>query len=189
MKYIYKLICPISNKVRYVGQTNNLKIRLRSHLRKQYNKDFFEWIEYLKNNNSFPLIDICEACEDIYANDKENMWINFYNNGDLLNNTINNKLTDVSKNRVSYSKLNNIKINKKECINVFSEEHKNKIRNSQPNQKKILQFDLNGNFIKEWNNITFAAKELNLQRRLVGKVCCGERKQTGGFIFKFKKND
>jgi len=37
--YIYKLICPISNEVRYIGQTSySLEHRLSGHIRKTVSK-------------------------------------------------------------------------------------------------------------------------------------------------------
>lgn len=52
----------------------------------------------------------------------------------------------------------------------------------------IIQYDLNGNFIKEWESLNMCANELYLQESCISMCCSGKRKTTGGFIFK-KKGD
>lgn len=53
-------------------------------------------------------------------------------------------------------------------------------------ERPIIQYDLDGNFIKEWKS----AKECNdftgIQRSKISNVCKGKRKQTGGYIFRYK---
>lgn len=51
----------------------------------------------------------------------------------------------------------------------------------------ILQYDLNGNFIKEWVSGTHASKELNIDNKYISACCVGILKKTHNFIFKFKK--
>jgi len=53
--------------------------------------------------------------------------------------------------------------------------------------KPILQFSLDGLFIKEWEKIKEAQQSLNIKN--IGRVLRGERKSTGGFIWKFKNNN
>ena len=55
----------------------------------------------------------------------------------------------------------------------------------------VIQFDLKGNFIKEWDSpLEFGeqinAKNLNSISRHIYQVCRGERKTAFGFIWKFK---
>lgn len=54
------------------------------------------------------------------------------------------------------------------------------------NSKSILQYDLNGNFIKEYESIKIAAIETGLSESLIGKTCRGIVKNPKKFIFKFK---
>jgi group I intron endonuclease len=54
------------------------------------------------------------------------------------------------------------------------------------NSKSILQYDLNGNFIKEYESIKNAAIETGLSESLIGKTCRGVVKNPKKFIFKFK---
>jgi hypothetical protein len=52
----------------------------------------------------------------------------------------------------------------------------------------ILQYDLNGNFIKEWRSIIEAAKGLNVSVGNIGNHLCGNKNYTHayGFIWKYK---
>lgn len=65
-------------------------------------------------------------------------------------------------------------------------------------KKKIMQFDLNENFIREWDSIKEAAETLNLCKSRISVVCrynnsfedddkLNKLKEHGGFIWKFKK--
>ena len=53
------------------------------------------------------------------------------------------------------------------------------------NSKPILQYDLQDNFIKEWDCITDAQKELKLFH--IGEVCSGKRKKCGNYKFRYKE--
>lgn len=56
------------------------------------------------------------------------------------------------------------------------------------NNKPILQFDLNGNFIKEYESITQASKELNNSLNNISQCCLGRSRTSKGYIFKFKND-
>ena len=110
--------------------------------------------------------------------------------------------TEDSKKKMSNSKKgmyigkNNPMYGKKPPIygKHLSEEHKRKISEAKkgviPNHIKKLyvkvdQYDLKGNFIKTWESISKAEKELNLKGTHISRVCRGKRKSTGGFIWKY----
>jgi len=46
---------------------------------------------------------------------------------------------------------------------------------------KIKQLSLGGSFIKEWESITEASKELNIDRSGISRACRGVYKQCGGY--------
>jgi hypothetical protein len=55
--------------------------------------------------------------------------------------------------------------------------------------KSVIQYDLEGNFIKKWDKITDAAKELNI---IQSNICCAASEKTktsGGFIWKYCEED
>lgn len=76
----------------------------------------------------------------------------------------------------------------------LTEEHKRKISEAKKGKinyhtitlyKKVDQYDLDGNFIKSWESISKAEKELNLKGTHISRVCRGKGKTTGGYVFKY----
>jgi group I intron endonuclease len=70
-----------------------------------------------------------------------------------------------------------------------SEESKRKISEAKkgkpaPNRKPVLQIDLDGNIIKEWNSVVEAQTELNIGG--IRNVVTGRAKTSGGFYWKYK---
>ena len=53
------------------------------------------------------------------------------------------------------------------------------------NSKQVDQYDLDGNFVKTFESIHQAAKELSIQPNGICLNCKGKLKTTGGFIFKY----
>jgi len=55
------------------------------------------------------------------------------------------------------------------------------------NYKPILQYDLNGNFIKEWGSGIEALEKLNLtDYNGISAVCKGNQPTSGGYIWRYK---
>lgn len=78
--------------------------------------------------------------------------------------------------------IEKIKTNRLKSINL-----ENQIRISkESNSKKILQFDLDGNFIQEFESIKEASNYTKLSESLIGKTCRGVVKNPRKFLFKFK---
>jgi len=48
----------------------------------------------------------------------------------------------------------------------------------------VLQYDLKGNFIKEWRSSTDASNKLNINRDCIYHCCHNRQKTAGGFIWK-----
>ena len=53
------------------------------------------------------------------------------------------------------------------------------------NAKKVKQYDLDGNFIKEWGSQVEARKKLNIADGLISNCCKGKRLSAGGYIWKY----
>lgn len=51
--------------------------------------------------------------------------------------------------------------------------------------KKVKQYDLEGNFIKEWKSITDAEEHLNINLKHMAEHCRGKRKSLGGYIWRY----
>ena len=52
---------------------------------------------------------------------------------------------------------------------------------------KIYQYNKNGEFIKEWDSAQSINKELGIDSSAILKVCKGELKSSGGFMWSYKK--
>jgi len=116
---------------------------------------------------------------------------------------ISNKLKGISKNYLSLNKERGKKISKslmgKSKSNKgkpLSEEHKQKIKQTRgflKNRKNtwqitpVLQYDLQGNFIKEWESQTEATKFLGKTGDGIGACCRGRQKNAYGYVWKYKE--
>lgn len=54
-------------------------------------------------------------------------------------------------------------------------------------KKQIIQYDLSGNFIKEWDGAIDAQIVTGINRNHICGVCKGKRKSAGNFIWRYKK--
>lgn len=52
--------------------------------------------------------------------------------------------------------------------------------------KKCLQYDLSGNFIKEWGCLNDIEREINIAATSIGGCCSGRLKTAGGFVWKLR---
>jgi hypothetical protein len=53
-------------------------------------------------------------------------------------------------------------------------------------RKAIIQLDLNGIFLNEFDGIRLASRELGICYRQIHRVLTGERKKTRNFVFNYK---
>lgn len=53
--------------------------------------------------------------------------------------------------------------------------------------KKVMQYDKNMNFIKEWESATKAGKELHIFQQSIVACLKGRTKTAGKYIWKYKK--
>lgn len=52
--------------------------------------------------------------------------------------------------------------------------------------KKVIQYSLNGEFIKEWNSMHDVWRELGIRPSYICRCCKGLRNQTYGYVWKYK---
>lgn len=209
---IYGLID--SNKtIRYVGQTTQPVIhRYKQHL--WYSIKQKNHLGYWINKNKETIkIKILEYCKIEEITKRELFWISKFDNlvnsmkGTALSNhhthsdetkrkiglaTIRNhtgmKRTIETKNNISKSRKDFLKI--KTNHPFYGKHHTEEFKRNQSIKvsKPVLQFTKTGDFIKEFNSITSAGKELNIN---IGNIsaCCRNKQPTAyGFIWKYKNN-
>ena len=81
MKYfIYQLIDPNNNEIRYVGQTINIKQRYNRHISDSFRKNthLYCWIKSLIKDNKKPIIEVIEECDIDCIDIFEKMYISLY---------------------------------------------------------------------------------------------------------------
>lgn len=61
-------------------------------------------------------------------------------------------------------------------------------RRSQKISKKVLQFDLDGNLIAEWESISAAGKTLGIDGSHITRCCKGKLFKSGGYRWKYADN-
>lgn len=82
-------------------------------------------------------------------------------------------------NHIDYNRTNN-NINNLQVMT-----HTDNVRYSK--SKKVNQYDVYGNFIKQWDCIRDIERKLNIDHRQVSDNCKGKQKSCHGFIFKYKE--
>jgi hypothetical protein len=179
MQYkIYGVKRNSTNEVVYIGLTkNSLSKRMQGHL-KDYRRNPKKSNYFLKYKTDLSIFCIEDCIEDLEtANQKEVFYISEYlsKGCNLLNATIGG---DGTKGVQSWNK--NIP-----CAYI------EKIINNSPKSKKIYSYDLQGNFLKEYRSIKFAAIETKCSRSQVKNIADQKvgYKQAKGFVFRYFKSD
>lgn len=75
---------------------------------------------------------------------------------------------------------------KEKARNHIQESVKN---NTQVGNKPVLQYDLEGNFIREWVSITSIKKELGFSKECIIRCCKEKTISTWGYVWKYKIKD
>jgi hypothetical protein len=166
--YIYGLVDPRNDEIRYIGKTINPHSRLDSHLLESKNiniKNYrVKWLRKLIRLELKPKITFLRVCPSDEFEKYETEYIKIYSGNRLTNS---DETGQGNKNR------------KREVLD----------RQSESMGRKVYQYDLEGNFIKEYRSVRTAAKELNLNHANIARCCNGISKHAGGHIFRYDKMD
>lgn len=205
IKYkIYTLSNPLTNEIRYIGQTQNtLKSRLQCHLNRKDKTYRTNWIQSLLKDNIIPEIKlICETTDYKTCLELEIFYIKKYKDEGyrLVNATdggdgcIGYKHTEETKKKLSEIAIKRMKDSA--TINEFSETGKKvwnnkteteKINNqlNQVNRRSIAQYDLNNNLIKIHVSLRQIERDLGFFRASLTRCLNGINKQSYNFIWKY----
>ena len=170
-KFIYCLICPKTNILKYIGKSKDPIKRLRSHLSKNNLVESTKknnWLVSLLRENLIPIMEIIDEVPEKEIDYWEKFYIELFKSYglDLLNGTeggdgydwTGRKHSDISK-------------------------FKNKINS--PSRKSVAQFDLDGNFIGEYLSLREAGQKTGIHKAHISRCCRGTQRTSGGYIWKF----
>lgn len=207
MGYIY-LIKNDINEYKYVGlTTRTVEERWKEHLRHSSEVIGRAILKYGKEH--FTVITL-EECPDEKLDEREQYWISYY---DSYNNGYNcteggrrsgenievpskykiiKELWDEGLGQKNIKERTGFNIETvhnylikygvtKEEIRARANEG---IRKSK--ERPIIQYSLDGTFIKEWESATKAAEVLGTSRKNIQGVCAGKRKTANNFIWRYK---
>lgn len=155
---IYKIENKINGKI-YIGQSINIKARLRSHICSAYNqnkKNDYDLVihkairKYGADNFSYEII---EECPKEKLNEREEYWIVYY---DSYYNGYNS-----TKGGDNYDHLG----------------------------KPVELYDYDGNYVMTIKSATDVAKYLGISRAVVYQVLYGQRKSCKNYQLKYKDDD
>ena len=79
------------------------------------------------------------------------------------------------------------KYTKEQCSNISKSLIGKYTYDRNPNSKAVLQFSLNGDFIREFSCIKEACECLGVNQPLISMCCRGKKKTAYGFKWKYKE--
>ena len=216
MGFIYKITNTINGKV-YIGQTiRDINCRWSEHLRHAYNQNDHEYETHLyrsmrkygKENFSIQQIEKCNI-EDL--DEREIFWIDFYRSYDE-NYGYNMTLGGSGTRRLEYDEIfarydsgeslaeiaEHMHIGRSNLTQILKGYESYNCNDAWERSKKylrkkkgsaVVQYDLDGNFIAEFES----AKEAELlveksSRQNIMKCCKAKRGTSGGFQWRFKND-
>jgi len=121
----------------------------------------------------------------------------------IISNTTKLKMSNSAKGKI-FSKETRLKLSQKGKGRILSRELRTQISVRQlgkklskehienmikGKQKPILQYDLQGNFIKEWISSKLACETLSIGRKNIGECLNGRSKTAGNFKWKYKNEN
>ena len=205
---IYGWYCRVTDKW-YIGQTIEEYKRFKQHINDTINKKDDTYFHRALRKHGLENFVYCVLEDNILRenlNIKEIELIEYYDSfyngynlttgGDskrIISEETKRKMSESHKGKPSWMKGKPLGYWKGKHL---SEEAKNKMSESlkgrvpwnkgkpSPYRRKVSKYDLNGNFIKEYDCIKSAVKD-NPKSSHIKDVCRGIRKQAGGFIWKY----
>jgi len=161
------IIKSTTNDKSYIGSTVDFKDRFyrhKRHLKLNKHKNSHLQNYYNKHGEGSLVFDILEYCDPTILIEREQHYMDTllpkFNIHKIADRPVNVKRTEATKQKISKNK----------SIVVY-------------------QYDLNGDFIREWKSATFAAKILKCSSSGIGKCCSGNFKSFFGFMWSYKKLD
>ena len=193
--YIYGLIDPRDNIIKYIGKTINIKNRYADHRNRleRASSKRKSWIQSLRTLNLYPILTIIEECNEETCDERERFWIKHYKDvgNDLKNMTDGGEkysykeVTPESRQRMSIAQKKRFQTEKspflrqdvKEKVKMYWKTHSfnnpNFIEGGIKTRFKafpIVQLTLEGKFLKEWASSTNIVNSFNCDNSTINRT-------------------
>jgi hypothetical protein len=145
--FIYILIDPRDNQIRYVGKTKNAHHRFYSHTAPSMFKDKShksKWIKKMVEEGFLPILEVIETTDEYNWESREKYWIKYYKD-------LGYDLTNGTDGGASFKFIEK---------QIRTEDQKNNIRNGQLNKK--TDYEILIDEIKPYGEIFISKKELEI---------------------------
>lgn len=177
---IYQIRNLVNGK-RYIGSAKNFQKRKHQHYHYlKYKKHHSKYLQnaFLKYGKENFIFEILVKCPSEYLLKLEQWFL------DNLKPEYNISKIAVTTTRPSLNENQKIKLSNKLKGQKRSEETKNKLKIIQQSKSpKVYQYDLNGNFIKEWDSVYIASKFYGVKTSGIYHVCKGDLKVCANFMW------
>lgn len=209
--YIYILVDPITNQIRYIGKSNNPFQRFKNHKNRCRDKNTHKrnWINKLRLKGVNPEIEVIDTVDIKDWKYWEKFWIQYFKSiGCNLTNNCDGGEGLTFANRTSFKKGHKpwntgtakpkIKkgFNAKSLETSFRKGHKSWNKGKQgyklAGEKTsyiVEQYDLDGNYIKEHLGCKEASIEVGCIPENIRRCCVGLSKSARKFIWKYKNKN
>lgn len=209
MGYIYLITNHINGK-KYVGQTvNPIHHRWKEHIEDSYNGNKSNSLLHraiIRDGESNFGIEMIEECSNELLNDREKKYIQvydtFYTHERGYNMTWGGEgVTKYSDDEILYlwnqgyrnceiarllgAKDTTISLRIQSLVGGNAAQ----TRRADSRKISIIQYDLQGNYIKDWESASIAEKELNLSQGSISRCCNKQRTNSGNFLWKKSSDD
>jgi len=156
--YIYSLIDPRNGDIRYIGKTNNTKLRLSNHLVEKHKTYKVNWIKSLKKINLKPILEILDKVLIEDWQFWEQHYISLYKSWGF-------KLTNSTNGGDGNKSVNLVKL-----------------------RKRICKYDFNKTLIECYGSLTEASLKNNVKMSHLSSCCRGNINTLNGFIWRYEND-
>lgn len=187
--FIYCIKCPITNEIKYIGQTRQGKKRFHQHITESKKNNRYPLYRWMKKLEEKPIFEIIEECDLDNLNEREEFWIKEIGIDNLYNICETAGKIDITENHNSkllkgkrlsdyYGKDIAIKIRKKISNSLKGEKNPNyngatvtdewREKQSKAQSKVPIDIlDLDMNVIASFRNSKDAGKFLNVTSKTI----------------------
>lgn len=198
--YIYSLKDPETNEIRYIGKTTNIKTRLKAHITRSKHNTYHSarWVQSVIKRGLKPIIELVEECTEDNWVEREKHWIAYYRERFDLTNVLDGGeggfiVTRAGSKWTDKQRENNRKARLGVSIKHTNEGNKKRAEGVRKyyakNKRPVLQYDLDGNFIKEWESAVDAGKEIKISYSDINRACKKENLTSAGFQWRYKEGE